>query len=214
MLKNKHMDCLIPADMKEAHNESCSTFIDSSLSPLLGEMMYSFIKLPERDYILPVGYNIKIVPYIRNDFKYVVGVKYNRMDSNMYLFVNKDNQIDSFSYNMRYLFKEPDYYLDKNITLKELCPELEERLKRSGNRSTEKATKRNDSMEMTDARTGTHLEKRLAKSPIKLQITEKQGSMYDIGSDDEDDMDDELTRYIFKFKHSTSQHLMSKVFKV
>jgi hypothetical protein len=64
MLKNKHMDCLIPQDMREAHTESCKSFVETSLSPILGEMMYSYIKLPERDYILPVGYNIKIIPYI------------------------------------------------------------------------------------------------------------------------------------------------------
>lgn len=158
MLKNKHMECLIPVDMREAHATSCKTFIETSLSPQLGEMMYSYIKLPERDYILPVGYCIKIVPYLKNDFKYVVGVKYNRMDSNMYLVINSENQIDSFSYNMRYLFKEPDFYLDKNIRMNELCAELDERLNRSNKKSLRHIGKfkKNDSMDMTDVRTGTN----------------------------------------------------------
>lgn len=122
------MDCLIPLDMRDAHFNSCKEYVGGNLKPSLGNMIYSFIKLPERDYILPVGYMIKIIPYINSDFKYIVSVRYNRMDSNMYLLLNKDNQIDSFSYNMRYLLKEPDFYLDKSILLKDLCPELNERL--------------------------------------------------------------------------------------
>lgn len=104
-LKNKNMDCLIPNNMKFAHDKSCDIFVNSKLSPTLGDMIESYIKFPERDYILPVGYNIKIMPDTKNDFKYVVGVKYNRNDSNMYILLDESNQIDSFSYNMRYLFK-------------------------------------------------------------------------------------------------------------
>jgi hypothetical protein len=131
MLKNKHMECLIPLDMREPHANSCKEYVDGALKPILGNMIYSFIKLPEKDYILPVGYMIKIIPYINSDFKYIVSVRYNRMDSNMYLLLNKDNQIDSFSYNMRYLFKEPELFLDKNCLLRELCPELDERLSKN-----------------------------------------------------------------------------------
>ncbi len=102
--------------------------MNSTLSPILGEMIESYVKFPERDYILPVGYNIKVMPGVKNDFKYVVGIKYNRNDSNMYIIMNQDKNIDSFSYNMRYLFKEPEMYLDKSITLHDLCPELLEKL--------------------------------------------------------------------------------------
>jgi hypothetical protein len=54
-------------------------------------MLYSFIKLPERDYILPVGYLIKIMPSIKSDFRYAIGVRYNLIDSNMYILLNKEN---------------------------------------------------------------------------------------------------------------------------
>jgi hypothetical protein len=114
--------------MKEAHAKSCEVFVSQSLSPVLGDMIESFIKFPEHDYILPVGYNIKIMPDTKNDFKYVVGVKYNRNDSSMYMLLNQDKEIDSFSYNMKYLFKEPELYLDKNISLFDLCPELDDKL--------------------------------------------------------------------------------------
>lgn len=90
-LKNKNMDCLIPNNMKIAHDKSCDIFVNSTLSPTLGDMIESYIKFPERDYILPVGYNIKIMPDIKNDFKYVVGVKYNRNDSNMYMLLDESN---------------------------------------------------------------------------------------------------------------------------
>jgi hypothetical protein len=62
-------------------------------------------------------------------------------------------------------------------------------------------------MELTDARTGTNEQKILAKSPIKGKITNMDnGSMYDLGeSDDDDDLDaDELTRFVFKFRHTTN----------
>lgn len=118
------MDCLIPSDMREPHNTSCRIFSETNLSPLIGEMLYSFIKLPERDYILPVGYLIKIMPSIKSEFRYAIGVRYNLIDSNMYILLNKENQIDAFSYNMRYLFKEPDLYLDKNTPLQEICSGL------------------------------------------------------------------------------------------
>lgn len=129
-LKNKHMDCLIPSDMREPHNTSCKIFSETTLSPVIGEMLYSFIKLPERDYILPVGYLIKIMPSIKSEFRYAIGVRYNLIDSNMYILLNKENQVDAFSYNMRYLFKEPDLYLDKNTPLSEICSELEQKLSR------------------------------------------------------------------------------------
>lgn len=50
-----------------------------------------------------------------------------------------------------------------------------------------------------------------------MKIEDKQGSMYDLGESDEDediDNEDELIRYVFKFRHSTSENLVSKAFKV
>jgi hypothetical protein len=90
-LKNKDMEHLIPSDMREAHANSCKIFNKNTFSPVIGEMAYSFIKLPERDYILPVGYLIKIMPSISSEFRYAVGVRYNLVDSNMYMLLNKEN---------------------------------------------------------------------------------------------------------------------------
>jgi hypothetical protein len=134
----------------------------------------------------------------------------------MYILINQDNQIDSFSYNMRYLFKDPDFYLDKNINLSDLCEDLDEKLnantrkKRDQSKIKIKKFAKKDSLELTDARTGTHPEKRLAKG------NDNNGSLYDLGDSDEDeDMDgDELTRYVLKFRHSTNHNTVSKAFKV
>ena len=84
-------------------------------------MIHSYIKLPEKDYILAACYNVKIMPDLKNDFKYVTAIRYNRNDSNMYIILNKDTQIDSFSYNMRYLFREPELYLNKTTPFKNVC---------------------------------------------------------------------------------------------
>lgn len=218
-LKNKHMEYLIPIDMREAHAETCRLFTSRSLSRLIGDMKNSYLKLPERDYILPVGYLAKIVPYVQNDFKYVVGVKYNRMDSNMYMIINGDNQIDSFSYNMRYLFKEPDYYLDRNVSLEELCPKLNEKLTKTfKKRSTGKILPREkESLEFNLAKPDGNIENRLERNRQgnRRKSHLENGSLYDLGeSDEEEDEGEELTRFVFKFRHTTKSTLVIKAFKV
>lgn len=122
------MDALIPYVLREPHQKSCQNFTHSTLVPILGDMIQSFIKLPDKDYILAACYNLKIMPDLKNDFKYVTAIKYNRTDTNMYIILNKEYQIDSFSYNMRYLFREPELFLNKSIPFKNVCYDLFSRL--------------------------------------------------------------------------------------
>ena len=154
-LKGKHIDCLIVESQRTAHSEACKHFVDHDLSPLMGEMRSSFIKLPEKDYMLKASYIFKIIPYDYSDFKFITAVRYNRIDSRMYIVLDKYNKIDCFSYNMRFLFKNSKNILDSTIPLEDLSPEthrvIEEQI-------------RLEKELMTGAVTGNHLQARMDHS--------------------------------------------------
>ena len=127
-LKSKHMDCLIMESHRTAHSSSCRNFNNRTITPLLGDMISTFVKLPDKDYVLKASINIKIIPYAYSDFKFIVGIKFNRLDSRMYILLDKNNNIDSFSYNMKFLFRNSKNFLNKNIALKQMCPDIAETL--------------------------------------------------------------------------------------
>lgn len=129
-LKNTHMDSLIMESQRGPHTRSCEIFNEGVISPIIGDTVKSFIKLPTKNLVLPVTYNIKIIPYEETDFKFVVGVKYNRSDSKMYILLDQANRIDSFSYNMKHIFRKGENFLDSKRSLGDLSKECQDRVRK------------------------------------------------------------------------------------
>lgn len=212
-LKGKHMDCLIMESHRAAHTASCEIFNKEVMSPIIGDTVKSFIKLPASDTILPVTYNIKIIPYQETDFKYVVGIKYNRADSRMYILLNQSNKIDCFSYNMKYVFKKAEEYLDRKRSLENFSKttfdkvnqfDLEGNLRRG----------KSDSVGSTNQVTNQNTQKKKTKNLVSEYDSKPSLSNY--GSQVDKEMLNSQTGFLakFSFKNIYKGDIINKFFNV
>lgn len=214
-LKGKHMDCLIMESHRGPHSKSCDVFNNEEMSPIIGDTVKSFIKLPTKDLILPVTYNIKIIPYEENDFKYVVGVKYNRADSKMYILLDKVNKIDSFSYNMKYITKSGESFLDKKTPLSVLSKDCFDKVVKI-DKEVKKMKKKieSGSFESTNQATNTVQARKDKKNLVNEYDSKPSFSNY--GSNFEQDFSGEdagfLAKFLFRNKFGDKE--LKRTFKV
>lgn len=212
-LKGKHMDCLIMESQRAAHNISCDIFNENVMSPIIGDTVKSFIKLPARDLMLPVTYNIKIIPYEETDFKYVVGVKYNRSDSKMHVLLDKNNKVDCFSYNMKYVFKRAEEFLDKKKPLKELSKECYDRIVKIDREMKRKRKMESGSFESTNQATNP-LHARKTKNLINE--FDSKPSFSNFGSNLDREIFNSENGFLakFNFKNKFTSEIVKRYFRV
>lgn len=112
-LAGKHMNSLIMDSHIIPHNIACKRFMELPLTQILGSIADSYIRIPKTDFIISVTFNRKIVPFVNNNFEFIIGTKFHQQDGNMYMLLDNKFNIDSFSVNMAYLFDKHEDYLDK-----------------------------------------------------------------------------------------------------
>ena len=117
------MNVLMMPSFVKPHNQSVHIFMENKIIPLLGEpVKNSFIYLPKLSLNRPCHYNIKLAPNIESGFKFLVGVSFMKLESRMYIAINQEDQIDSFSYNWNKLFVNPQEFLTQGESLEKFCP--------------------------------------------------------------------------------------------
>lgn len=211
-LIGKHMDCVVMKSQREAHKDSIENFVYEPISSLIGATTYSFVKLPEKNFILRASIIKKIVPYEETNFKYCVGIKYLKRENSVYLLLDGDNEIDSFSYSTRYLFRNPEEYIYEGYQLKDLCPEIYDKVfyarkdssvpeerewsesgKKKGNGSSKEATDLGE--------------------PVKNSQEAKSKSYFHLDESMEESEDDTIQAK-FSFVNSSSGRVLMKYFRV
>ena len=123
-LVGKSMDELILKSHRRAHQSACERFFHSKVSEFLGENFTTFLKIPKTCYIYPVSMVVKVMPDSQDDFKFIVGVRFLKMDTKLYIMLKDDLSVEGYSANMKLLFNNPPKYLTPDLPISKLSQEV------------------------------------------------------------------------------------------
>lgn len=129
-LLRKNFNSLIIKSHQKAHYHACRVDLNRSPSSILGKNKFSFIQIPNSDKVIPAITLVKFIPFSKYDFKFAVGLKFLKDDSNMYIVLDSDDNVDVFSYNLKYQFDGEDELLTRGLNIYEMSPKIGEKLKR------------------------------------------------------------------------------------
>jgi len=133
-LMGKPMEYLIPNFQVKSHQQSCNLFMRQPIKSFMGEeILGSFLKLPYSEFIISSSYCFKLIPSIECGFDFIAGMKYDNYDSKMYMLVDKEFYVDSYSSNMKYLFDSPNVKIKTKIFLGEISQEIMNNIKSTEN---------------------------------------------------------------------------------
>lgn len=129
-LVGRSADEFIPSCLISAHKKVSKNYMNGQMSEILGDnFRRSFIKIPQKQYILACGLTIKMVPDMKYGFKAMTVCKIDWFSSTMHMILDSNGLVNGYSSNMKDIFEEPDDFLTLGIEIKLLSIQVNRKFK-------------------------------------------------------------------------------------
>lgn len=209
----QHMNYLVMPGFVDHHTQSSLNFVTNEMIPLLGEAVRnSFIYLPKIDYIRPVNYNLKLLPTLDSDYQLVVGAKFVRMTSKVFILISPDDRVSAYSINWKNVFIDPKDFLKPRIHLKDLSQEMHEDIVRFNKNKAKKEQEINNNGHVNLADIG------LERAKDKGDMVDIFMNMEGIESQSDAEIEDSVNKiekhYKIAFISASSGRRVERTFKV
>jgi len=146
-LIGKEMNYLIPNLARHFHQDSCSKFMKRPIESFLGEEITgTFLKQPNTELIISSSITFKIIPSLSCGFDFISGLKYDSYDSKMYILLDSDLMVDSYSHNMRYLFDYSKAIIKRNIHIGTVSPDILNKIRETETKQIVERNKRKEKL--------------------------------------------------------------------
>lgn len=108
-LKGMNINSMIADSLTKHHQEACTMINEKNYETVLNSQKQTFLKNPETGYLEPVTIMLMIMPSVKDNFKYMSGVRFHPSDPNFYLILDDHMNVSAFSQNFQELFEDENY---------------------------------------------------------------------------------------------------------